>query len=101
MNQLDDAYQQTIDNIAYQLVGLTSMELLARPDYGTLETFIGKEKVKIEFWHWQMNDDLHHIVFKASRRVFFFLHKSYINGVVFSALSPARRMTNEEIGFHD
>jgi hypothetical protein len=101
MNQLNDAYQETIDNIAYQLVGLTSTELLARPEYGQLETTIGKEKVKIGFWHWQMSDDLHQIVFKANRRVFFFLHKSYINGVVFSALSPARRMTNEEIGLHD
>lgn len=101
MNNLDEVFQYAVDDLANQLLGLTTEELLSRPNFGSIELDIQNKKINVGFWSQQMRDKRHHIFFKASRRVFFFLHRTYISGVVFDANLPARKMNDEELGQHD
>jgi hypothetical protein len=101
MNSLDEVFQCAVDDLANQLLKWPAAELLSRPKFGSIEIAIQSRKVKVGFWSYEMSGGQHHIVFKTSRRVFFFLHKTYISGVVFDENSPVRKMNYEELGQHD
>lgn len=101
MTSLNNAYQEAVDKLALQLVGSSFADLDERPSYGSLKVSIAGKEVTVGYWHFQMIDNQHHIIFKASRRVLLFLHKVYVNGVVVSPVLNARKMTDEEIALHD
>ena len=101
MNSLDEVFQCAVDDLANQLLKLPAAELLSRPNFGSMEIDVQNRKIEVGFWSYEMSDNQHHIFFKASRRVFLFLHKTYISGVVCDANLRIRKMNLEELGQHD
>ncbi len=101
MKSFDEVFQCAVDDLANQLLKLPATELLNRPNFELIEVDIQCRKIKVGFWSHEMSNGQHHIVFKASRRVFFFLHKTYVSGVVFDENLLVRKMNYEELGQHD
>lgn len=100
MSDKDERYQRAVDELAGALLRLPVSELLQQRDYGDYTRTVDGEDIAVGFWHYDF-DGVHHIALKAERRVFLFLWRSYINGVVFGHESPPRLMTPEEIGAYD
>jgi hypothetical protein len=100
MKQIDITYQTAVDREADKTFKLTIDELLKIDDYGTIQTSIDGKEITIGFWHYKLNDNLHHIVFKTSRRCYLILHKAYINGVKLEN-GKILKLTDKEIGDHD
>ena len=100
MSDTDRQYQDVVDRLAADLLSLSPSELLARPEYGIVEREVSGEEVPVGFWHHAF-DYGHHIYFKTSRRMWWFVSRSYINGVVFDEDSPPRLMTLAEAGDYD
>ena len=101
MSSLDETIQREVDELANRLLDIPRAELLSRPNFGTVEIDIKKNKIKVGYWLYEMSNNQHHIIFKACRRVFFFLHKTYISGIVIEANSSVRKMNNDESGEYD
>jgi hypothetical protein len=101
MNEVDQCYQAAVDRLAADLLARSPRELVEHPEYGVLHQQIGGTSEAVGFWHYPFSDDRHHIVFKAERRVFLFLHRSYVSGVVFGRDTAPRLMTPEEAGDYD
>ncbi|GAB5534007.1 MAG: hypothetical protein Rubg2KO_02560 [Rubricoccaceae bacterium] len=101
MNKTDQSYQSIVDELATELLDRQPNELIVHPDYGTHRRQVSDDMAEVGFWHYPFSDDKHHIVFKTSRRVFLFLYRSYVNGVVFGRNTPPRLMTPEEAGDYD
>jgi hypothetical protein len=100
MKPIDITYQAAVDKEADKILKMTAGEFLKIDDYGTIETTIDGKKITIGFWHHKYNDNLHHIVFKTSRRCYLILHKPYLNGVKLEN-GKILKLTDKEIGDHD
>ena len=92
MSDIDRQYQEIVDELAAGLLALSPDELLERPEYGIVKREVNGEEVPVGFWHYAF-DFGHHIHFKTSRRWWWFVSKSYVNGIVFGPDSPPRLMT--------
>lgn len=100
LKAIDISYQESVDIEAEKLLGLTMEELLKIEDYGSVETIIDGEKKSIAFWHWRLNDNLHHIVFINQRRCYLIFYKKYISGVKIDN-GKIQKLTDEEMGTYD
>jgi len=98
---MDMAYQQVVDALAAELLRLYPRDLLAQPDYGSMTRKVGETSIEVGCWHYAFDDERHHIVFKAERRVFLFLYRCYTSGVVFGTNVEPRLMTPKEAGDYD
>ena len=92
MSDIDRQCQEIVNGLANELLALSPDELLARPEYGVFDSEVDGEAVPVGFWHYDFGDE-HHIHFKLSRRWFWFIHKSYVSGVIFGPDSAPRLMT--------
>lgn len=100
MSDKDERYQRAVDELAGDLLRLPVDELLQQRDFGDYTRAVDGEDIAVAFWHHDF-DGVHHIVLKTERRVFLFLWRSYVNGVVFGPDSQPRLMTPEEAGAYD
>ena len=100
MKPIDISYQSVVDLEADKILKLSVEEFLKIDDYGTIETKVNEKKTSIRFWHYKLSENLRHIVFKASRRCYFILHKVYLSGVKFEN-GKILRMDDKEIGKYD
>ena len=98
---IDNKYQYVVDEEARKLLQLKPEKLLEIPFAGIVNGVISNRKIDIGYWHYEFSEENHHVFFKASRRVFLFLHKSYISGIVFGINTLPRLMTDEECGAYD
>jgi hypothetical protein len=101
MSEIDQEYQRVVDKLAEELLQLSPGELMARPDYGNVTRLVSETELAVGFWHYAIDDENHHIVFKAARRCFLFFYRSYISGVVFGSNASPRLMTPKEAGDYD
>jgi len=101
MSKIDNQYQKIVDEEAKKLLELKLQELLEIPDYGTVTSSLGEKEVSIGFWHHEFSKEDHHIYFKTERRVFLFLYRSYISGIIFGTSTSPRLMTPEECSQYD
>jgi hypothetical protein len=100
MKSIDISYQESVNRETEKLFGLTVEELLKIEDYGSVKTTIDGKKKSIDFWHWKLSDNLHHMVFIAQRRAFLFFRKKYINGIKIDH-GKIQKLSDEEIGSYD
>ena len=101
MSAIDREYQRAVNELAEELLQLSSRELLKRPEYGIVTVHARGTEIEVGFWHYSFDPEKHHLVFKAERRLFLFLHRSYMSGVVFGLNTRPRLMTPEECGEYD
>lgn len=100
MKPIDKLYQAAVDKEAEKILKLSIEDFFKVEDYGTIETSIKDEIIEIGFWHWKLNDNLHHVVFMTNRRVFLFLYSKYLSGVKLDN-GVISKMTDKEVGDYD
>jgi len=100
MNKIDVIYQEAVDRAANELLKLTPQQFREFREYGSLDTSIGNIKMTIAWWHYEFDNDLHHIFYLAERRVFLFFFTKYINGAKLEN-GKILLMTDIEIGNYD
>jgi hypothetical protein len=99
MKQIDKLYQESVDQETEKVLKLKIEEIFKIEDYGIIETTINGKKSSIGFWHWKLNDNLHHIVFINERRCYLIFHKKYVSGVKLDH-DKIQKLTDEEIGVY-
>jgi len=100
MKLTDHSYQAAVDKEAEKMLGLSVGDFLAVGDYGTVETLINGRKKTIAYWHHKLNDNIHHIVFQADRKVLLFLYKKYLSGIKLDN-GKISKLTNTELENYD
>lgn len=100
LNPIDFSYQASVDQEAEKLLKMTIEEVLRIEDYGSIQTTINGKLDSIGYWHWRLNDNLHHIVFIKERRCYLIFHKKYISGVKVDH-GKIQKLTDKEIETYD
>ena len=102
VNKIDEQYQQVVNDLADEFLRRSPEELAEQPDYGSIARQMEGDDVSVALWHYQLKDDIDHIVFITGRRLLIpFFYRKFISGVVFGPTTNPRLMTEEEVGDYD
>ena len=102
MTGLDGQYQKVLDDLAEEFLQRSLEELADQPNYGSITRQMDGHDLSVAYWHYEIDDDIDHIVFVLSRRLLVpFFHRKFISGLVFGLTTEPRLMTDEEAGAYD
>lgn len=100
MSAVDILYQKAVDKLTDSALALTVEEFLNIGACGNVEVLVDGEKINVGWNLWKFDEDLHHLVYQTSRKLFWIAYRKYTNGVKLSG-GAIVRLTPEEIGNYD
>jgi hypothetical protein len=81
MSEIDQQYQKSVDDEADKLLKLSVSEFLKIGPYGSIETIINGKSTSIGWWHYEFENNLHHVLFKTTRKILLGFTKVNLSGV--------------------
>ena len=100
MKLIDQTYQTAVDKEAERILKLSVEDFLAIDDYGSIDGMINGDKTTIAYWHHKLDNNIHHVVFQADRKVFVFVNKKYLSGVKLDN-NKISKLSDTELSVYD
>ena len=97
MQNKDQLFQDSVDQIRDELLSWNPEKLTCLEYYSEQE----KSGIKIATWHHKLNENESHVVIQAQRRVFLFLWRNYLSGVIVKNLTQVDNMPDSQVANYD
>lgn len=97
MKNKDKIFQNAVDAIRDELLSCKTEELKCFEHYSKQE----RNGVTAGIWNHKISENEYHLVVQAQRRVFLFLWRNYLSGIVIKGLSQVDKMPDFHVASYD
>jgi hypothetical protein len=100
INRLDQIFQDAVDFEVGKLYNSSINEVLNLADYGSIDSMTQRVKINIGWWKYKFDENLYHVLFKCSRKLFLGFYRNYLSGIKIDN-GNIEYLSAEELGSYD
>jgi hypothetical protein len=98
---IDALYQAAADIQAQQLLAYAPQDITRFPDYGSFTAIINNKEISGGFWHYRLENDVHHVFFKLTRKTLIIMYKTYLSGIKLDKFDSISLLSDTELAEYD